>query len=143
MSEQIIKLLEHMGDKIGVVIDWTQENVMPYVEDLVRRFITLNIVECILGIVLFLGFGGVAAIMWKFYCRGKETAIKNKHSNAIYDYYSVGPEIGGMFLIVGIIVSILIAIIGIVINISELVKWIIVPEFQIVEEVAYLIKPTV
>ena len=142
MSEQIIKILEYMGDKIGVAIDWTQENVMPYVEDLVRRFITLNIVECVLGIVLFLGFGGVAAIMWKIYCRGKETAIKKKEGNAIYDYYCDGPEIGGMFLVVGMVIAILISILGVAINISELVKWIIVPEFQIIEEVAYLIKPT-
>ena len=143
MSDQIIKLLEYMGDKIGVAIDWTQENVMPYVEDLVKRFVTLNIVECILGVVLFLGFGGAAAIMWKIYCRGKETAIKNKEGNVLYDYYSTGPEIGGMFLIAAIITTILIAIAGVAINISELVKWIIVPELQIIEEVAYLIKPAV
>ena len=141
MSEQIIKLLEYMGDKIGVAIDWTQENVMPYVEDLVKRFITLNIVECILGIVLFLGFGGVSIILWKFYCHSKDIALKSKSSNTIYDGYYKELNLGGMFLIAGIIIGAVVSVIGTFVNISELIKWIIAPELQIIEEVAYLIKP--
>ena len=142
MSEQIIKILEYMGDKIGVAIDWTQENVMPYVEDLVRRFITLNIVECVLGIVLFLGFSGVAAIMWGLFKKGRDKALKTHSDNAIVAVFSDGsyiPDIGGALLIAGMVVTILISVSGIAINISELVKWIIVPELQIIEEVAYLI----
>lgn len=143
MSDQIIKLLEYMGDKIGVAIDWTQENVMPYVEDLVKRFVTLNIVECILGIALFLGFGVVAIILWKFYCYSRDTALKNNSSNSIYSARCKEPKLGGQFLIAGIITSAVTSVIGILVNISELVKWIIVPELQIIEEIAYMIQPTV
>lgn len=143
MSDQIIKLLEYMGDKVGVAIDWTQENVMPYVEDLVKRFITLNIVECILGIALFLGLGIVSIILWKFYCYSKETALRDKSSNFIYDAYYKEINFGGQLLIAGIAISAAASVIGTLVNISELIKWIIVPEFQIVKEIAYMIQPTV
>lgn len=39
MSDEIIKVLEYLCDKIGVTIDWTSNNVLPYVEQLCEKFI--------------------------------------------------------------------------------------------------------
>lgn len=30
MSDEIIKILDDLGQRFGVVIDWSSENVMPY-----------------------------------------------------------------------------------------------------------------
>lgn len=43
VSEQIIEVLNYLGEKIGVTIDWTAENVLPYIEDLCVKFITWEI----------------------------------------------------------------------------------------------------
>ena len=61
MSEEIIKVFDYIGDKLGIVIDYTQENIQPYLEDLWNRFITyeliIHILYVILGIVeLTIGF---------------------------------------------------------------------------------------
>lgn len=39
VSDEIIEVLEYLAQKIGVTIDWTSENVLPYVEQLCEKFI--------------------------------------------------------------------------------------------------------
>ena len=48
MSEEIIKALDDLGDRFGIAIDWTSENVLPYLQNLMDRFITYNIAMNIL-----------------------------------------------------------------------------------------------
>lgn len=33
LSSEIINVLEFVGDKFGIAIDWTQANVMPYLQE--------------------------------------------------------------------------------------------------------------
>jgi hypothetical protein len=39
LSNEIINVLEYLGRQIGITIDWTSENVLPYVEQLCEKFI--------------------------------------------------------------------------------------------------------
>lgn len=39
MSEQIIQVLDYLGKKLGLTIDWTSENVLPYVQTLCDKYI--------------------------------------------------------------------------------------------------------
>lgn len=43
VSEQIIQVLDHLCAKFGLVIDWTSENVFPYLETLCTKLVTLEI----------------------------------------------------------------------------------------------------
>ena len=52
MSEEIIKVLDDLGDRFGIAIDWTSENVLPYLQNLMDRFITYNIAMNILYITV-------------------------------------------------------------------------------------------
>ena len=52
MSEEIIKVLDDLGDRFGIAIDWTSENVLPYLQNLMDRFITYNIAMDILYIAV-------------------------------------------------------------------------------------------
>lgn len=52
MSDEIIKVLDDLGDRFGIAIDWTSENVLPYLQNLMDRFITYNIAMDILYIVV-------------------------------------------------------------------------------------------
>ena len=42
-SSQFIEVLDALCDKIGIAIDWTSQNVAPYVTDLATRIITYEI----------------------------------------------------------------------------------------------------
>lgn len=37
MSNEVIKVLDHICDKFGIAIDWSSSNVMPYLQDLMVR----------------------------------------------------------------------------------------------------------
>ena len=37
-SEQLIHLIDELAKRIGIVIDWTNANVMPYLIDLITRY---------------------------------------------------------------------------------------------------------
>lgn len=37
MSNEIIKVLDHICDKFGIAIDWSSTNVIPYLQDLMVR----------------------------------------------------------------------------------------------------------
>jgi len=39
LSDEVIKILEYLGSKIGLTIDWTGENVLPYITQLAEKFI--------------------------------------------------------------------------------------------------------
>ena len=58
MSTEIIKVLDYIGEKVGVTIDWTSANVMPYLQELcgkyIRYEIATSIVWLIAGIILLI-----------------------------------------------------------------------------------------
>lgn len=52
MSEEIIKVLDALGEKFGLAIDWTSENVLPYAQQLMEKFIRYEIWTSIVWIIL-------------------------------------------------------------------------------------------
>lgn len=50
-SDQIIAVLDKLGEQMGVAIDWTSENILPYIQDLISRIAAIQIVNSIIGIV--------------------------------------------------------------------------------------------
>lgn len=65
MSEEIIKVLDNLAQKFGIAIDWTNQNIMPYLEDLVSRYITYNNLIAIVQIAIstILIIAGIACII--------------------------------------------------------------------------------
>lgn len=52
MSDEIIKVLDSLSEKFGMTIDWTSQNVLPYLQDLMNRFISLQNAKAITWIVI-------------------------------------------------------------------------------------------
>lgn len=55
ISNEIINVLNYLGEKFGIVIDWTSKNAIPYAEQLCRKFIqwelSTSIAWLIIGII--------------------------------------------------------------------------------------------
>lgn len=70
MSKEIIEILDYLGSKMGLAIDWTSENVLPYVEQLCNKFISWQIATSIawivIGVIIFLI--GLLFIKFVKYC---------------------------------------------------------------------------
>lgn len=43
VSDQIIQVLTYLGEKFGIAIDWTSENVIPYLTTLCQKLISYEI----------------------------------------------------------------------------------------------------
>lgn len=73
MGNEVIKVLNHLGDQFGVAIDWSSANVMPYLNDLMSRMIKygiyINIYHIIYAIFITAVFIIVAIVLYKIACK--------------------------------------------------------------------------
>lgn len=137
MSKEVIEIFDYIGEKLGIAIDWTQENIIPYLTDLLGRYVTFNIVIHAIG--LFLGVVGVVgaivmlthiylradrakSIFWELGC----------YQEKILSFGGTGATIISGFI--G-----LISLVALIYNPVELLEWIFIPEFQLIEDLTYYI----
>ena len=64
ISDQIIAIINDLCQKFGIAIDWTAENVIPYLEDLCSRYIQFEIHTSIAWIVCCASVTLLAGIIW-------------------------------------------------------------------------------
>ena len=110
VSSEIIEVLDYLGEKFGIAIDWTSNNVLPYLQTLADKFIKWEISTSIVWIVIA-AFVIVAMIV----------LINVKGVREINE------EIDGM-LWIPIIVSIIVSFIVICIQIFDIIECNIFPE---------------
>ena len=60
VSDEIIKVLDAFANKIGVTVNWTQDNILPYMQKLCGKYVTYEMATSVFWIVigvclLFLG----------------------------------------------------------------------------------------
>lgn len=76
ISEEIIKVLEYLCMKLGLTIDWTNNNVLPYVEQLCEKFIKWEIGTSVTWIGITIITTIIVFIFSKVvYCDGLEKII--------------------------------------------------------------------
>ena len=67
MSDEIIKVIDHLAEKMGIAVDWTADNVLPKLQDTMDRYvkylvmkdtiwIIASVIVLILAIALLLRF---------------------------------------------------------------------------------------
>lgn len=52
MSDEVIKVLDVLAERFGIVIDWSSETVLPYLKDVGHRFINYTTTMSVLNILL-------------------------------------------------------------------------------------------
>ena len=140
-AEEIIKIINELCAKFGIAIDWTSQNVLPYLQELMGRVATYHIVwESIiiaLNCILFILMGaGAKAILNS---RKKIMADENCDSNFFWLFDGDINGGGICTLIVGGIVLIA-ALTSTITAIASLLKWIFISEFGLYEYITNLIK---
>lgn len=126
MSEEIIKVIDELGKRFGIAIDWSNQNIIPYLQELLKRFICYqNITACIWIIIsIAMTIGGV--VMIRFLNKWR------KSDNYDEDYCRDDVTLAA----VGYIVSICIIALGIGLilgNLFGIVKNVCMPEMVVYE----------
>lgn len=65
ISNEIIKVLDALCDKFGIAVDWSSENVLPYVNELTDKFIAWQINKDIFLIILGVIFCALCIPLFK------------------------------------------------------------------------------
>lgn len=144
MNEETIKVFDYIGEKLGIAIDYTKENITPYLTDLWNRYISYEIWLHIINIVIFLSLSIAAILIFRKYYISSKLARKNEVDSFFYDTYiktgyydsTTEIELTGMGLIVLIIACVLLffAPIFVVLDLKELAELIFIPEKYILNE---------
>lgn len=137
MDNKVIEVLDYMGEKLGIAIDWTSENVMPQVMKFMERYQVYAMVESGIHIIIFMVFVAVATFFLKIMYKG----VKTRDEDNIW--YSIHWETCGIIpIVIGILVVIGMgaAIVNAITHIFNIAKWALIPEIQFFETFSEYLK---
>lgn len=131
MSDEIIKILDDLGRRFGIAIDWSSENVMPYLQDLMSRYINYevmtSVVWIVVALIVIIGLSiGIPAI--------------NKHANKVLeeDHYS-NWDFGKWVVICIFIIIIGCFVICIICQVLDIITCYTIPEKMIFKYLNFLL----
>ena len=133
MVYNIFDLLYYLGEKRGIAIVWTAENVYPQVIDFMARYKTYEIVIDIIWILITLGCCfGMYLYIKKIVIPAKIRCNETREDNLWFEYWldKASCNIGGTFLTVFFGFITFVAVIMMFVFIEDLIKWIVIPEAQ-------------
>ena len=129
MSSEVSEVLNTLGEKFGLFVDWSQQNVQPYIEDLIQRVAQYKIATNICGLVILTLIITASTIMIIRFCKMKSSGRITVNN----DEFEIGlMVVSAVCLIMGIIISIFV--------IQDIFKCYYVPEMVFIEEVKSSIK---
>ena len=121
ISDEIIKVLDALCDKFGIAVDWSSENVLPYIETLMDKCVTYEISTSLFWMLLaFIGA-----------CVGAYLCI---HGNAVYKESEYLDGEGSIIIGAGLLI---VAIIIIVVQSLDLIQCSTFPESIIIDKMIY------
>lgn len=125
ISSEITNILNDLGSRFGVVIDWSSQNVVPYVQDLVSRIAKLEMCNSIIALVFGIICLVVVIICIRFFVKHWEDDIE---------------ESTGTLVVIFAIMSLIGICILIPIGIDGLTQAIYLPELTAIEYIQRLMK---
>lgn len=126
MSEEIIKVLDALAEKFGLVVDWTSANVIPYLEQLCGKYVIYEIATSVVWLLL----GIICLFTAKYGFKLTKNFIKKYEEIKGYNYNDVWAGLcgiaTGVLIIIGVVVPIC--------QIFDIVTCFTFPEKIIIEE---------
>lgn len=105
MSDEVIKILDALTERLGLAIDWSSSNVLPYFQQLCNKYVRYEIATSIIWIVI-----GIALLFCGRYLLEKTKYYLKKCDETESDEYAMLSGICGVSAIFAIIAGILIII---------------------------------
>lgn len=85
VSDEIIKVLDAFANKIGVTVNWTQDNALPYLQQLCGKYVTYEMATSVFWIVI-----GICLLFLGKYLVGKfKSYMKQDDESGLGDFESL------------------------------------------------------
>lgn len=134
MSEEVIKILDDLSQRFGIAIDWSSQNILPYLQDLMTRLIQYKNVQAIMwiiiSIIMFIVTGIVLKVVLKYIGKYYDSLDSHLYDEDRALAKGLAWFIAGIFIFAFILVMIL--------NIRGLIQNIYLPEATIIEYIKSL-----
>lgn len=127
ISEQVIEVLDYLCEKMGITIDWTSANILPYLSMLCEKYIRYEIATS--AVWLFVGIIGI--IVSVAFIRKAAAKLKESEYDDIWIIY-----------IAICVIAMLIFILIFLQQIFDIIECCTIPEKVILEYVQSLLKKT-
>ena len=128
MDNKVIEVFDYLGEKLGIAIDWTADNILPQVTEFMSRYTVYEIACSIAWIVISV----ITVVAVAFFLKSIYKSCKNKDG---FWYYE---DFGTALTVILSIAAIIIFIVVILFNIFEIIGWVTVPEMKFIETISYL-----
>ena len=130
MDKELCNVIDKIAEKIGVVIDWTNENVFPFIQDIMQRYRTMSIVGNLVAIIVCAIIITICVIVVTKMIKGIVNGLKNEVSSiwfdADYDELSTLSIVTSVIIIIPLLVSVIVLCVAAV----DLIGWLYVPEVK-------------
>ena len=130
MDKELCNVIDKIAEKIGVAIDWSSENVMPYIQDIMQRYRTMSIVGNVGAIIVCAIIITICVIVVTKMIKGIVNGLKNEVSSiwfdADYDELSKLSIVTSVIIIIPLLVSVIVLCVAAV----DLIGWLYVPEVK-------------
>lgn len=137
MSQEIINVLEYIGGKLGIALDWTSENIWPQVLDILGRYRILQIVISGIWLAIALIALVVFIYIWIKIFKAYLACVKDKQDNLWWNWlnYHGNADSTGFLFTVAVLSAIALFLIvpTLIIEPGEILKWVFIPEIQFLE----------
>lgn len=132
MSDQIIAVLDNLCTKFGIAIDWTSENVLPYIMELTSKLIKYEIATSVVW-CLFIAIITFATYKLTKYLYKQMKEYDSPYSAFDWEFAFIGGCVALCFCIFAVVLVI-------PIQTFDIVECLTFPEKAIFEYVSYMMK---
>ena len=135
MSQEIINVLNYLGEQLGIAIDWSSENIWPQIMDILGRYRLMEIVYSCLWIVIQSAFIVYALVVFVKCFKASDKVRTTKQDNFWWysGYTSNWLSGAGAGLVITVIISGVTSLCMLPMEVGDLLKWLIIPEVKYLE----------
>ena len=126
-TNKVVEVIDALCEKLGIAIDWTSQNVVPYIEQLCTKFVMYEIVTSIAWIAFFVMFTTFSGVMVGIF---HKKALKEEYD---FDYFPSW-VVAFSFAFLGL--AILLCLIGIPKQVFDIIECKVFPEKFIFEYIS-------
>lgn len=133
ISDQIIKVLDALAEKIGLAIDWSSNNILPYLQQLCNKYVNYKISISVLWYIIGLGIVALGYVLLH--------KLKKNKDFGVTKYSSIGDDnFNRQLCYLGVYLVFVIGVIIIILQSVNIITCTTFPEKIILEEIMPLIK---
>lgn len=145
-SKQIIEVLDAIGDKLGIAIDWTSENVWPYLKEIMEKYVRYKIAKEVFFIIISLLVFTVIGIFATKCAKQHQKILSSNCSNPFWYYndssYAITNIEATTLTCAGIAASVVLGIVSILLFVSSincLIACFTIPELVVLDYIKNLL----